>query len=426
MDYGWFSKAAIFISAFLFGMNAPDLQAREQGKFPYNTGAIAVDGDFLWIGSDDGVVRLDMTDGSNIRFRKTEGLASSRVSAIVVESPGVLWFGTNSGVTRYDGESWKRYTTADGLIYNVVLSAAMDRDGSVWFGTESGVSHFDGKIWTGYTVADGLAMNSVRTIAISPDGVKWFGNENLISRFDGKNWTTFKLFEFTDDSPSIRVMHCDAAGMVWVGLNGPLDGFVMGYDGVSWQEYKDMGVHLHAANSLDVGPENIKWFYSHLRLIRYDGKEWTAFQADGDILPSDCPGMAADRYGRIWLVSGKGVVRFDNGSWTMFPFDLKSEVFGADDHAMHSPALLPASPNPFNASTLLRFTLPSSGYALLEIRDISGRLVRTLAAERLPAGQHAISWDGRDGLGQPVASGVYLPILRVGGNALAGRMLLLK
>lgn len=77
----------------------------------------------------------------------------------------------------------------------------------------------------------------------------------------------------------------------------------------------------------------------------------------------------------------------------------------------------------FNGSTILRFILPSEGNASLEIRDSSGRLVRTLSEGKMTAGQHALSWDGRDNMGRTVASGVYLPILRAGGKTIAGRSL---
>lgn len=71
-------------------------------------------------------------------------------------------------------------------------------------------------------------------------------------------------------------------------------------------------------------------------------------------------------------------------------------------------ALRPARPNPFNPSTMIGFQLPEAGRADLAIYDIRGRLVRTLVAAELPAGEHAAFWDGRDARGQAASSGVYI------------------
>jgi hypothetical protein len=85
-----------------------------------------------------------------------------------------------------------------------------------------------------------------------------------------------------------------------------------------------------------------------------------------------------------------------------------------------------ATPNPFNPSTSLRFELASAGPATLAVYDARGRLVRTLWSGFLGAGPHALPWDGRDGRGARVASGVYVVKLASGEFAATRRALLLK
>jgi hypothetical protein len=81
---------------------------------------------------------------------------------------------------------------------------------------------------------------------------------------------------------------------------------------------------------------------------------------------------------------------------------------GTGDRALTAGILLKVpTPNPFSSTTMISFDLPRTGSARVTIHDLSGRLVRTLAAENAPAGPGQVRWDGRDEGGRQVASGVY-------------------
>ncbi|HPF70594.1 MAG TPA: Ig-like domain-containing protein, partial [Candidatus Krumholzibacteria bacterium] len=84
------------------------------------------------------------------------------------------------------------------------------------------------------------------------------------------------------------------------------------------------------------------------------------------------------------------------------------------------------SPNPFNPQTTIRFALDRGGRVRLAVFDVRGRLVAKLVDGDLPAGAHSVVWDGHDGRGAPVGSGVYLYRLESGGQAETRRMTLVK
>lgn len=73
-----------------------------------------------------------------------------------------------------------------------------------------------------------------------------------------------------------------------------------------------------------------------------------------------------------------------------------------------SPVLLPPRPNPGNPNVTLIFELRKPGLARLDVLDLAGHLVHTLAHRELSVGTHTVRWDGTDGHGRPVASGTYL------------------
>ena len=69
--------------------------------------------------------------------------------------------------------------------------------------------------------------------------------------------------------------------------------------------------------------------------------------------------------------------------------------------------LFPNYPNPFNPITTIAFTLPQPATVQLDIFDLNGRLVTTIADGSFGVGRHQATWDGSTADGQPVASGVY-------------------
>ena len=92
----------------------------------------------------------------------------------------------------------------------------------------------------------------------------------------------------------------------------------------------------------------------------------------------------------------------------------------------HAFFLYQNSPNPFNASTVIRFTSTCASRIQLRVYDIRGAVVRTLLDEDRSAGLQSVSWDGRNDRGESVASGVYLFELRSMGTKLVKRMTLMK
>ena len=94
-------------------------------------------------------------------------------------------------------------------------------------------------------------------------------------------------------------------------------------------------------------------------------------------------------------------------------------------------ALLANYPNPFNPETWIPYQLAELADVTLAIYDINGQLVRRLAVGHQAAGMYqsrsrAVYWDGRNQLGEPVASGLYFYTLKAGEFSATRRMLILK
>ena len=93
--------------------------------------------------------------------------------------------------------------------------------------------------------------------------------------------------------------------------------------------------------------------------------------------------------------------------------------------------LLPNYPNPFNPETWIPYQLANSSDVEIAIYDTRGMLVRTLAVGHQSAGFYmdrirAAYWDGRNGLGESVASGVYFYQLQTDDISSMRKMVILK
>ena len=83
-------------------------------------------------------------------------------------------------------------------------------------------------------------------------------------------------------------------------------------------------------------------------------------------------------------------------------------------------------PNPFNPQTMISFYLESPGETALQVFNLNGRLVKTLANTTLQQGRHEAVWNGVDENGVDVGSGVYLARLAVGGQVKVIKMSLIR
>lgn len=83
-------------------------------------------------------------------------------------------------------------------------------------------------------------------------------------------------------------------------------------------------------------------------------------------------------------------------------------------------------PNPFNPSTAIRYALPERVRVNISIYNILGQQVKVLVDSEQEAGFHEVIWNGTDGVGRSVATGVYLYQIEAGDYIASRKMLLLK
>ena len=150
-------------------------------------------------------------------FTKLQGLKHDAIRCMLQDKSGNLWFGTDGGVSKYDGKSFTHFTEKEGLSNNSVRSILEDKSGNLWFGTDGGgVSKYDGKSFTHFTEKEGLSNNTVLSMLEDKSGNLWFGTYGGVSKYDGKSFTHFTEKEGLSNNTVLSMLE-DKSGNLWFG-----------------------------------------------------------------------------------------------------------------------------------------------------------------------------------------------------------------
>lgn len=169
-----------------------------------------------------------------------DGLSQSSIQAILQDSRGFMWFGTEDGLNRYDGYNFTIYKTVAGdpnsLSDNNITALFEDSKERIWIGTQSGgLVQYDRKKdrFTTYTGVDDderwqtLSSNTIWTIEEDQDGLIWVGTSFGLNLLDSETGRFHRIFsedeEVTLSGNYISTLFVDESGTLWVGTNNGLN-----------------------------------------------------------------------------------------------------------------------------------------------------------------------------------------------------------
>jgi hypothetical protein len=332
--------------------------------------------------------------------------------------------------------TWNAPVVADTepVVYELVEKTG---PGTITDGIENGVSRFQTGGWTASSVrkssgifslysgnADGLnRICLAREARVVQPGESftfkaWYSIEN--------GWDYFYAILSTDGGrsfvnlPGTNTTMLDPNGNnADNGITGSSGGWIsMTFD---LSAYVGQSVQVGFRYFTDAGMTNEGVYVDEINPIR----TW----ATSTILSSSIPGTSFPIAGKpngeyFYIVRGKDA----EGLFGYFSAPTSVTVNISTDVAITA-VPLPFSlesnrPNPFDGSTHIRFSLPSAGAHSLAVYDVSGRRVRVLSEGMREAGIGDVEWDGRDGSGALVPSGVYFYRLEAGSGNLEGRAVL--
>jgi ligand-binding sensor domain-containing protein len=169
----------------------------------------------LWVGTNGGLSSLH--EGKWVCPGEAEGPGSRPVSALLLDERGVLWAGTADGLWEQDGEGWRRHDRSTGLAADEVTALLADRAGRIWAGTPRGLSRREGEAWVTLDARQGLVSDRVLTLFEDARGRLWVGTQEGVSCHEEGLWSSFGE---QDGLPSPRISSItETDGRVWFGAD---------------------------------------------------------------------------------------------------------------------------------------------------------------------------------------------------------------
>jgi len=161
-----------------------------QGMASNKINAIATDGTFIWIGTDEGTLKIPTDKPETVTPLNVD--RGNTVHAILADSTGRVYVATSQGVYLYEGNRSRHLTRNDGLSSNIIYSLTIDRQRNLWAGTERGVDRI--------TLTDLASVVTIRhfgmqegfrggevyrnSSCVDRKGNVWFGTINGLVKYD--------------------------------------------------------------------------------------------------------------------------------------------------------------------------------------------------------------------------------------------------
>ena len=176
----------------------------------------------VWAGTPGALFTLTMIAG---KFALVGGMEdwTRSVSAMHEDRTGNIWFGSQAGLVRFNGNATKVFTSTNGLSSDDVRAIADDRAGNLWVGTRSaGLNRLRDSKFTALHQQHGLPSEEISSLYVDAEDALWVGTLGSgLARYKEGRWTCFS----TKDglvSNTIGYVIEDAVGYLWIGSNAGL------------------------------------------------------------------------------------------------------------------------------------------------------------------------------------------------------------
>ena len=317
-----------------------------QNGLPFNriSSIVQTPDGYLWMGTQNGLVRFDGIDFVRTAIPNRAGWRSMNVTTLKPSPRGGFWFGLDEGAFGYfDGTNRFQSYAADWIIPQMfVHGVAEDPDGSIWVGSRVGIGGFIGgktnqsfsysdvgevramfedpyhRVWFG-TDAKGLfywengklqkfanpdLTGSIRALSMDRDGRLWIGKSYGLRCYD----RNFKRDDPLAVANEIQALLPDSHGAMWMGTSG--DGVIRYHEGETSFIRKTNGLAENYVSSLFEDHEGSIWVGTRDGLTQISELKFPVASIQEGSLDQPVHGVSASTNGGVWCATSAGVYNY--------------------------------------------------------------------------------------------------------------------
>ena len=278
----------------------------------------------IWVGTWGGGIAV--FEGKQIRkFNSGNGLKASRIYDIIEDVEGnILIADQSNGLTIFKGDAFETINEKEILPDPNVNAIYQDKTGAMWFGTNSGITRYyagNDKKTMFYNKANNAIYEDIRFFREDAEGNLWIGaNEGGVilynmktSRFEAQPYINSILYE----GGQVKAMEIDKQNNLWIGT---LEGLAVGtINTENFQRYTIMdSLTVSIITALYCDPSGNMWIGTEPNgkkpgLLKFDPskKDFSQIQVLSGIIPKT---MVMDNKGILWIGTGQGLLAFRNDS----------------------------------------------------------------------------------------------------------------
>ena len=265
---------------------------------------------FLWIGTEGGLVRFDGVSFRTYSTETTPQLRSEIINDLKEDSSGALWICTTAGLVRERGGVFTRFATGQGLPSDSVSAVFLPRKGGVLAFTGGGVAVLHGERFDLIPGTEDVeAIDG--SFAVVEDDSGWLrmpaGRRILSMRPDGSGLETAMIADGTIGE--IRALAVLGTGEVWIGRRGGVE--VLKDGGRANVASRDGPLSKEITALLADGVGGM-WIGTSRGLERWTGGVVSQVGVAEGLVDAVVQRLFQDREGTLWVLTNRGVARVVN------------------------------------------------------------------------------------------------------------------
>jgi ligand-binding sensor domain-containing protein/signal transduction histidine kinase len=295
---------------------------------------------------DPHIVQLPLFDKADRRFTRIlpDGLSQTRVTNIVQDGHGFMWFGTQYGLNRFDGYNFKVFMheadNPNSLSGSYIYSLFKDRSGALWIGCFNALDRIDPSTekvthYKGDPANVGTPKFTVTHISEDTGGTLWLSTSKGLYSLDPKTGHTERFTHDADEpfslsSSDIRSTGQDSRGTLWVATGAGLDAF----DPITRRITEH--IPLHEGRDFSFFEDSRKTFWllfasgNGLAVYDRDTHHLTRYSFSTATRPANgltgVIAMLEDHAGELWLGTlADGVLHYDRANKQFIRYHNRSE-----------------------------------------------------------------------------------------------------